>query len=396
MARHQLADASPRRHRQGLAQGKIGGIVSQVPPTIAPSADRRPYIDWARGLAVLIMIEAHALDAWSRPSIRRTQLYYDLNMLGGFAAPLFLWLAGIALVLAAERRLARGTSRRAASEAIVRRGAIIFILAFLFRLQAFIVSPGSWPITIFRVDILNIMGPSIAATGIVWGLSRTRTQAMAWCAAVAAAIAVTTPPIRQAAWVDALPLWLQWHLRPFGDHTTFTLFPWAGFVFGGAVCGVFLSGVASRGRDMRAHVIVFVGGLLLVAVGFYTATLPSIYRESSFWTSSPTYFAIRTGTMMAVLAVAYFGAPFFSRLKPLASVLEKFGANSLFVYWIHVELVYGYATWPLHNRLPPAGFVIAYVTFCAAMFGAIRLKDRIVAAWRAPRASGRQTSVVPA
>ena len=32
----------------------------------APVAVRRPYIDWARALAVLVMIEAHTFDAWTR------------------------------------------------------------------------------------------------------------------------------------------------------------------------------------------------------------------------------------------------------------------------------------------------------------------------------------------
>jgi uncharacterized membrane protein len=342
------------------------------------------------------MIEAHTLDAWSRQNIRRTQTYYDLTMLGGFAAPLFLWLAGIALVLAAERRIAAGTSRRAASEAIVRRGAVIFILAFLFRLQAFIVSPGSWPITIFRVDILNIMGPSIAATGIVWGLARRRSRAILWCAVAATVIAMVTPLVREAAWVDRLPLWIQWHLRPFGDHTTFTLFPWAGFVFAGAACGVLLAAMSDLRQATQAHALVFAVGAGLVAAGFYAAAQPSIYPVSSFWTSSPTYFAIRVGAMMTLLAAAYFVAPFFSKLKPVASVLETFGANSLFVYWIHVELVYGYATWPLRNRLPLPLFVVAYLGFCSAMLGAIRLKDRVRSTWRQPGASRPATTVVPA
>src|SRR5262249_59031021 len=33
---------------------------------------RRAYIDWARGLAVLLMIEAHAIDAWTRTSDKQT------------------------------------------------------------------------------------------------------------------------------------------------------------------------------------------------------------------------------------------------------------------------------------------------------------------------------------
>ena len=52
---------------------------------------------------------------------------------------------------------------------ICRRGLEIFVLGFLFRLQGFIITPGSHPVTLFRVDILNIMGPAIAVAGLVWG-----------------------------------------------------------------------------------------------------------------------------------------------------------------------------------------------------------------------------------
>ena len=50
-----------------------------------------------------LMIEAHTSDAWTRlsPSVRRTIAFRDATVLGGFAAPLFLWLAGLAVVLAA-------------------------------------------------------------------------------------------------------------------------------------------------------------------------------------------------------------------------------------------------------------------------------------------------------
>ena len=84
---------------------------------------RRRYIDWARGIAVLIMIEAHTLDAWTRPADRSSPAFGYLIILGGFAAPLFLWLAGLGLVLSAERVLAEPGRRIAAAEAVVRRGA---------------------------------------------------------------------------------------------------------------------------------------------------------------------------------------------------------------------------------------------------------------------------------
>ncbi len=83
---------------------------------------RRAYVDWARGVAVLLMIEAHTADAWTRLDVRRTIAFRDATVLGGFAAPLFLWLAGLAVVLAATRTAERGGSRPSAVEMICRRG----------------------------------------------------------------------------------------------------------------------------------------------------------------------------------------------------------------------------------------------------------------------------------
>jgi len=68
---------------------------------------RRLYLDRARGIAVLAMILAHVLDSWTRSADRGTTAYRNLTILGGFAAPLFLFLAGLALALAGERAVSR-------------------------------------------------------------------------------------------------------------------------------------------------------------------------------------------------------------------------------------------------------------------------------------------------
>ena len=366
--------------------------VNGTSPPDTGSASRRPYIDWARGIAVLIMIAAHALDAWTRASDRSTSAFGYLLLLGGFAAPMFLWLAGLGLVLSAEQILNRTGRRSAAAEAIVSRGLEIFILAFLFRLQAFIISPGSWPVTIFRVDILNIMGPAIAAAGLVWSISRGRLQAAVATAAVAAAIAMVTPVIRVAGWVNALPLWVQWYLRPSADHTTFTLFPWAGFVFAGAACGSVLAVRGSEREEQRTLLLLTLTATVVLAAGFYTASLPSIYEVSSFWTSSPTYFAIRVGVLMLVLAALYALTPLAGVLPRVFAVLERFGRNSLFIYWIHVELVYGYVTWVIHGRLPLPAVALAYVLFCGLMNLAVLKRDQAVARWRARRSRKSATA----
>jgi uncharacterized membrane protein len=348
---------------------------------------RRAYIDWARGIAVLIMIEAHTLDAWTRPADRRGEWFGDASILGGFAAPMFLWLAGVGVAMSAARTYERTGSRSVTAESIARRGLEIFILAFLFRLQAFILSPGAHPVTLFRVDILNVMGPAIVVAGLVWACGTTAAVRVIALGALATAVAIITPVVRESTAADVLPAWIQWYLRPTGDHTTFTGLPWAGFVFAGGAVGALIAEAGDDRRERRLQVMLAVAGASLVAFGFYTAAQPSIYRVSSFWTSSPTWFCIRTGILMIALAVLYGLAALAARVGAELRPLARMGQSSLFVYWIHVELVYGYASWFWRRRLPLWGTALAYAAFCVLIYGAVRLRDRIVDARRA-RAQG--------
>src|SRR5262249_3541868 len=158
-------------------------------------------------------------------------------------------------------------------------------------------------------------------------------------------------------WIGTLPIWLQWNLRPAGEYTVFTAFPWYGFVPAGAAVGTILTANMRRfgppGRRIVDEGVVHAGiatsGAALVGIGYYTSFLPSLYRSSSFWTSSPTFFAIRVGAVMLLLSLAYGTERLLARRAAILAPLDRLGRSSLFVYWIHVELVYGYATWALHQ-----------------------------------------------
>src|SRR4029453_8328937 len=110
-----------------------------------------------------------------------------------------------------------------------------------------------------------------------------------------APIGMLTPIVRTSRLVGGLPIWLQWYMRPAGDLTIFTLFPWAGFVFAGSAVGAWLPAPRHERARRRRHLILGAFGAVLIAFGFYMSGRPSIYRVSSFWTSSPTWFAIRVG-----------------------------------------------------------------------------------------------------
>jgi len=338
---------------------------------------RRRYVDWARGLAVLLMLGWHTADAWTRLGDRHSQAFSWLLILGGFAAPLFLWLAGLCVALSASQKAEAGEPRRDVAAAVCRRGLEIFILAFLFRLQAFVVSPGNHPVSIFRVDILNVMGLAIVGAGLLWMLATGSTGRAIWYGALASGIALMTPIARTTASVDVLPTWVQWYLRPAGDLTTFTMLPWSGFVLAGAACGVVLGTSHDIRAEHRTQLAFGLVGAFLVGLGQQLSTRPSIYVESNFWNSSPTWFAMRVGILMIGVAVLHFLVEAGARANLTCRPLERLGRSSLFVYWLHVELVYGYATWPLRRRLPLWGTLVAFVAFSLLMYGAVVVRNRV-------------------
>ena len=131
---------------------------------------RRDYLDWLRGVAVLLMIEAHLLDSWTGEPGRSSEAYRYAIIVGGTGSGLFLFLAGIASALSAGSKWRRHGDPAAAAGAVAWRGLEIFLLAFLFRLQAWFVSWSQDPGDLLKVDILNIMGPSIVAAALMWRL----------------------------------------------------------------------------------------------------------------------------------------------------------------------------------------------------------------------------------
>jgi len=122
-------------------------------------------------------------------------------------------------------------------------------------------------------------------------------------------------------------------------------------------------------------------GIVLAAAAYEASFLPSIYREASFWTTSPTFFFLRLGVLILSLPAAYA----WNRVWTGRSVMQEFGRASLFIYWIHVELAYGVLSSPLHKTLTLGQAFLAYAIFTIALFGAAKLKDQIVDWWNVGR-----------
>jgi len=338
---------------------------------------RRAYLDWLRGVAVLIMIEAHTLDSWTHAADRGRSDYKWAIVVGGFGAPIFLFLAGVALSLAAGSRLDKGSSEADVSARARRRGWEIFGLAFLFRLQSAVLGGGGIR-SFLKVDILNVMGLSMLGAALLWGLARRTATRLVLLVTAAIATAMLTPIVRMTHVLDWLPDPIEAYFKPHADYSGFALLPWGGFVLAGAATGLWLEKARTPHDERRVIVWMAVLGPALVAAGYGLSLLPPIYRETHFWTSSPTFFVLRLGVLITAIPIAYAWTSAVRGRSPI----QELGIASLFVYWIHVEMVYGFLTWPIHRRLAFEQALAAFAAFTVLLYWLAKLKDRVLTSRR--------------
>jgi len=167
---------------------------------------------------------------------------------------------------------------------------------------------------------------------------------------------------------------LQGYVRSVGDNANFSVLPWGGFVFAGAWLGRIFAEPRDSVADRALHLRIGIAGVVIFAAALAGSYLPALTPLSKFWTNSTSFFLLRIGVMLVLIFLAWVWTQ-----RPTAdhwSPIVIFGQTSLFVYWIHVEIVYGFMTYPIRHELSIARWLVAYAGFTFLMLGAAILWKR--------------------
>jgi hypothetical protein len=296
------------------------------------------------------------------------------------------------------------------------RGAEILGFGMLFRVQEFVLGQPYAPWTdLLRVDILNIIGIAIILMGAMCWVGATgirhaganssgavdrdivpRSRYVVFAIATAAFIVVVTPLL----WTTHQPAWLPWYLESYvnGVHNLgapqpwlFPVFPWVAFAFAGLAFGFLIFSPWAREHESTAFVVTGLAATVVIFLGRrLDATPRQLYAVYDFWHTSPNFFLIRTGVILGITFVAYLWCRWGAALKGFAPVIEL-GRTSLFVYWLHIEFVYGrFSILAKHSQSIPtatAGIVVIFAAMVAVAAIRNRLKGRglgALAFWRRP------------
>jgi uncharacterized membrane protein len=341
-------------------------------------------VDWLRGLAVVLMIETHLYGYWTSPAAQATALFRDTRWLGGFPFRMFLFMAGVSMAIKFEAQIARGVERRVMVRGAVKRGFEILVLAYLFRLQEYLLSWfWDWR-DLLRVDILNCIAASMMVAAPLVAPRGGRPQYAITLALVAALVAVG-PIIGPGGHV---PAWVPAHLAAYvvghDRMAAFPLIPPMAWTLAGIAIGHWLVRQNRDARSLtRAFLVCGAVGLAMVGgVKLVRSIDPTIIRYPSEVAQQmgPGTFFYRLG-WIGVMALVGHGV---TRLwpPPRFSVMRVFGQTSLLVYWVHVELVYGLLFKHFANRLSMAQATVAFVLMTAAMLALSLWRLKYWRGWR--------------
>jgi uncharacterized membrane protein len=361
------------------------------------SAKRLEYIDWMRGLACLLMFQWHCYSSWLSDAPRHTTFFKWAQLGGTLPAPLFLFLAGVSFALVTDKLRQRGTAANAIAAVTIRRGAEIFALGLLFRVQEFVLGLPNSPWTdLLRVDILNTIGISMILMGVICRFApmfsvAKQSRANFWLASItAAAIALFTPPL----WSTWAPRGLPWFLESYinGVHTfgqpqpwLFPIFPWTAFAFAGLASGfvLFSDWANSNWTNDKLHnrlalttLLLGLTGAIFYKLGLWIDALSlHIYAVYDFWHSSPEFLLVRVGLLLMIILIGYawcrWGAP-----ARWFSPLAQLGQTSLLVYWVHIEFVYGRFSILRKNSQSLPMSTLGFATIFSAMLLLSMLRTR--------------------
>ena len=342
---------------------------------------RFPFLDWMRGLAVLIMIQCHTFNSFAAIGVREEGTYVLSQFVGGMAAPLFLFMAGMTFGFQMEgldRRQPRAADRWLAA---LRRGAYILAIAYLFRFSNCVASiPRTDWNELTKVDILNCMGLGMivfSAAAAVHPAARIRVALLS-----AVSVAALSPVVAHLPWGNT-PALIQEYLAAGQGRGRFAFFPCAAYIGFGMAAGAVVRRAALERFERLMQWAVLIG-FALVFSGQYFSNIPySIYPRSNFWTDSPALIFIRIGIALLVLAVAFLWTEYGARAR--WSWMQMLGRHSLLVYWVHVMLVYGDILKPVKRALTIPQTVLATAVVAGSMVALSSLVERVSAVTRRGR-----------
>lgn len=409
------------------------GRETELPPKKqAADASRLGFVDDTRGIAVVLMIFWHTVDGWLLPSLKVGQGFEVMRSFGGLAAPMFLFLAGAGASLKIAADAARGVPKAKTVRELACRGLEVLVSGYALRVFMWVVDGSAileptlapayaplalgllalyvgfgrlgkrarggallvalgaatwalgWYMTarlapaqivqLGRVDVLQTIGLSLVFVALTEPLARYAERP--WIGVVIGFVLASLTGLFErglpGSLHPAIAAYLgRWSTGVGPSIAMFPIFPWVGYAATGATIGVVWFRGERAGRTMLTVLAVACVG---AAVGMLTNE--NIRFTFAFLKHAPELARATRMVQKVGFGLALSGALFIVTQRVGRFPLRTLGNTSMFIYWVHLELVYGIVARDLARSLDFARWAVGFVTLTLLMAVAAEARVR--------------------
>jgi uncharacterized membrane protein len=314
-------------------------------------------LDFARFVAMLMMIQGHVIYALGDPAVFDISVFpwNFWHFMRGFTAPVFLMVSGAANVFANKRDENGKLLNRVAFRRI-RLALILMLIGYMFAFPAnrftdiFFIEAKYWD-NFLRVNILQLIGISLIMMMGLFKITRNDKQLGISSFVIAVLITILGPALHHDQTMSFLPAVFANYFS-FEGGSLFPIFPYTAFMFYGIFFGTLLK---KFGGENKTAFIIKKGSLIsliMLAISipgyFYLKQFPYFYEIST--KVNPAFIMMQIGYVF--LGVVFLSAVYLFT-RNYAKFYKLFGKRALHIYVLHLIFIYGTPWFPSIAKLYP-------------------------------------------
>ena len=320
------------------------------------------FIDIARSIAILLMLEGHFVDNGLMDVYRDTNndIYNAWLFVRGFTSPIFLTITGIVFtyLLVGNNHLDYFKNNR------IKKG-YKRVVELLF---------WGYVVQVYAFHVLQCIGIGILSILILYGIYKAVKIIPLWVYFFFAGTIIFSSYIvisswpKEYYWPESAPIFIQNMFH--GKYSVFPILPRMGYTMYGAMIGVILYTYKSKVKEWSFILSVFLIGaflyfflkdVLLIIDGIFAHPIYHLYKVDWLYEC--------LGMVLIILSILIAIEKFIGEIKP--NLFLKIGQNTLTIYILHMVLLYGSITGfginrVIHKNLTP--WQILPATICFILF----------------------------
>lgn len=323
-------------------------------------SSRLESLDILKAVAIILMVLIHFIILFLKGHSSQYPVTSIINISASVCAPIFLFVAGIALAISVDKMKEKGAARKDIAKKVLKRAAFLFFGGLLL-------------FNVWNFDILHHIGLFLIFAYLIIDLN--------WKIklGIAAIIIAVSEWMQQNFYY--LQMWVKggwnhkyfasmWSLKGFLYNNFlngwYPFIPWFVFMLAGTIIGRIIINSIRENKEKT-----LIKNLSYISIGLF-CIIPLI---SLFYDSADKRFpsladiAIQLGIMIALLAFFYWLLDHRKQALSYFSPFSFIGKKSLKIYVIHILFgacivwVSDYLGSPLFDRLSPAPVIILSIAF---------------------------------